>query len=354
MHIKFLNQGTGSGTEVIKRLMADTDSKGNLRVDTQVYRGDPRMVGWLIESLQFVHRYRYAIIAYHPDDAPTDAEIEYTLDEFEKVAFAGLNWEQYDWCAVMHQNADGLQHIHIIIACVDLTTGRKINVAPPGWPHIFYAFRDVLNYEHGWARPDDPRLSRLISPPSIKYSPSQIAEHHSISSWLNNEFATRRLNTHADVIAALETQGVITSISKFGISIKVSDKTNPIRFKGALFDANFSGDVMRNKQTRPQGREQPDPLKVEAARATLAELVSKRSAYNAQHYPHRVEPIENAGNIFEQYGCSPSKTVRPTIGEILSTMRHLVVEKPQTMLERLLLRSFKALELEHAAMQQKQ
>ena len=65
----------------------------------------------------------------------------------------GLEEERYSWSAVLHREADGGVHVHVLAARCDLETGKSLNIAPPGWQKTFDALRDSLNYEHGWSRP---------------------------------------------------------------------------------------------------------------------------------------------------------------------------------------------------------
>ena len=64
--------------------------------------------------------------------APSAGEIERTLDEFEKTAWAGLAPDRYAWSAVLHRENNGRVHVHVLAARCDLETGRSLNIAPPG------------------------------------------------------------------------------------------------------------------------------------------------------------------------------------------------------------------------------
>ena len=163
MHIKFLKHGTGSARKAAAYVLAEKDHQGIERAGVEVLRGDPRTVAEVADSLPFAHRYRSGVIAWAPEDAPTSEQIEQTLNEFEELAFAGLEPDRYSWAAVKHTEHSGSVHIHILAARVDLLTGKAMNIAPPGWQKDFDSLRDALNYERGWARPDDPARSRLTT-----------------------------------------------------------------------------------------------------------------------------------------------------------------------------------------------
>ena len=87
----------------------------------------------LADTLEFEHRYTSGVIAWAPDDHPTDEQIEAVLDEFEKTAWAGLQPDRYAWAAVLHRERGGGAHVHVLAARCDLETGRSLNIAPPGW-----------------------------------------------------------------------------------------------------------------------------------------------------------------------------------------------------------------------------
>ena len=122
------------------------------------------MVAAVADSLDFERKYRSVVIAWAPDDRPTDEQIEAVLDEFEKTAWAGLEPDRYAWTAVLHRERGGGVHAHILAAQCDLQTGRSLNIAPPGWQKTFDPLRDAFNHEHGWSRPDDPARARAQRP----------------------------------------------------------------------------------------------------------------------------------------------------------------------------------------------
>ena len=127
------------------------------------------MVAAVADSLAFKHKYTSGVIAWAPEDRPTDAQIEAVLDKFEKTAWAGLEPDRYAWSAVEHRERGGGVHVHIFAARCDLETGKSLNIAPPGWQQTFGPLRDAFNHEHGWSRPDDPARAqgRPARPPRL-------------------------------------------------------------------------------------------------------------------------------------------------------------------------------------------
>ncbi len=97
-------------------------------------RGDPHRVAAVADALSFEHKYTSGVIAWAPDDVPTDAQIRAVLDDFERTAWAGLEPDRYAWAAVLHRERDGGAHVHVLAARCDLETGRSLNIAAAGRP----------------------------------------------------------------------------------------------------------------------------------------------------------------------------------------------------------------------------
>ena len=156
MHISFAARGTGSARAAADYLVGERDSAGRVRPGIEVLRGNPDHVAALADSLEFERKYTSGVIAWAPEDRPTDAQIGAVLDEFEKTAWAGLEPDRYAWTAVLHrEDGDGV-HVHVLTARCDLETGRSLNIAPPGWEKTFDALRDAFNHQHGWSPPRRP------------------------------------------------------------------------------------------------------------------------------------------------------------------------------------------------------
>ena len=130
----------------------------------EVRRGGPDHVAAVAHSLELEHKYTSGVIAWAPEDQPTDAQIEAVLDKFEQTAWAGLEPDRYAWTAVEHRERRGGVHVHVLAARCDLETGKSLNIAPPGWQQTFGPLRDAFNHEHGWSQPDDPARARTQQP----------------------------------------------------------------------------------------------------------------------------------------------------------------------------------------------
>ena len=113
MMIKFLARGTGSAAAAADYLTRernlapeqdqdqdqDRDPEKNPE-EVKVLRGGPHQVADVADALQFEHKCTSGVIAWAPEDNPSDAQIGRVVDEFEKTAWAGLEPDRYAWAAV--------------------------------------------------------------------------------------------------------------------------------------------------------------------------------------------------------------------------------------------------------------
>ena len=249
MHLKFLAHGTGSARAAAKYLLGERDAAGKPREGVEVLRGDPNEVAAVADSLEFEHRYTSGVIAWAPEDQPTDEQIGAVLDAFEDTAWAGLEPDRYAWAAVLHRERGGGAHVHVLAARCDLETGRSLNIAPPGWEKTFGPLRDAFNHEHGWARPDDPARARVEQPGHRAYIEAarlraglrlEASPRDLIRDYLLQRVEHGMVRNRADVVAALRDAGLeVPRRGKDYLTALDPETGDRWRLKGELYGENF-------------------------------------------------------------------------------------------------------------------
>ncbi|MCX0433381.1 relaxase/mobilization nuclease domain-containing protein, partial [Aeromonas veronii] len=244
MHIKFLSHGTGSGARASAYLLGALDHTGAVRAGVAVLRGDPALFAAVADSLPFQQRYSSAVISWAAEEAPTAAEIDEVLADFEALAFAGLEPEDYHMTVVQHGEADGGAHVHILIPRVHLGSGKSFNPAPPGQRDDFYAVRDKHNHSRGWARPDDPLRARLLRPNFEAYKGDHPAIKKQITDHLIGATAQGVITNAAELRAYLQ-ESLGCEITRSGmdyISIKPEGYPKAVRLRGELYGASWTAE----------------------------------------------------------------------------------------------------------------
>ncbi|QHH96042.1 MobA family protein [Acinetobacter dispersus] len=162
MLIKMLRHGTGSAARAASYVLDEKDHMNIVRPHVEVLCGDPHLFAKIADSSPFKHKYTSAVIAFAEEDRPTDVEIKDVLKQFEALAFSGLEPDQYHMTAVLHQEPNGSKHVHILVPRLELRSGKAMNIAPPGrFQKHFHMLQDKLNFEYGWADPNDPDRARF-------------------------------------------------------------------------------------------------------------------------------------------------------------------------------------------------
>ena len=298
MHLKFLARGTGSAAVAAAYLLALKDAAGKARAAVEVLRGDPMLVAAIADGLPFKHRYTSGVMAWSPEDAPTQPEIERVIDEFEKTAWAGLDPDRYVWAVVLHRDDDGGVHVHLFAARCDLATGLSLNIAPPGWERTFDPLRDAFNYEHGWSRPDDPSRARSFRPaPHLAYQ-ARLARRagedvepdvrHEIGMHLLELVAAGRVKDRAGVVAVLEERGYdVPRQGDHYLTARDRETGERWRLKGALYERDFDRERFLREAPAPSAdRERADGDDASAAAAWKAveKAQHRRADYNRAYY----------------------------------------------------------------------
>lgn len=318
MIIKFLRHGTGNPHKAATYLLSMKDHNGRIRPEVKVLRGNPSQVAALAASLRTVHRYTSAVIAWAPEDQPTPSEVNEVIADFERLAFAGLGLDQVCHTVVSHGD-----HVHILVARVDLHTGKAMNIAPPLWQKNFDHLRNYWNHSKGWARPDDPSRARLVQADGVrtKGAKGALLEAERVSAEVG--FAVSDVlgamgvePSHKQVIAdhllrlvheggVKNRQDVVNVLKEFGainrlgedyISIKAKGDEKKIRFKGAMFHKDFDASLYLRQAPVPNlgGRSQPNLEAAKAAKVEVEAAIERRARYYKQRlrFPKPVPEVD--------------------------------------------------------------
>ena len=299
MLIKFLARGTGSARDAADYLLGERDAAGKPREGVEVLRGNPHQVAAVADTLPFDHKYTSGVIAWAPEDAPTDDQIGEVLDAFEETAWAGLEPDRYAWAAVLHRERGGGAHVHVLAARCDLETGRSLNIAPPGWEKTFGPLRDAFNAEHGWSRPDDPARARVQQPGHRAYGEAarlraglrlEPEPRDLIRDYLLQRVEHGTVRNRADVVGALREAGLeVPRQGKEYLTALDPESGDRWRLKGGLYAHDFTRERLDRPAAeaaggRAQGDRGHDRERARAARRELAARCQERAAYHRARY----------------------------------------------------------------------
>lgn len=301
--MKFLSRGMGSAQAALIYLLQKHDHKGELRAKIDVLRGNPELVTELADSLSFKHRYTSGVIAWHVDDNPTDKQIQDVLDDFERVAFAGLEPNQYSFYAVLHEEDDGSKHIHIITPRVELSTGLSMNIAPPAHHKTYDVLVDKYNVKNNWASPKDIHRRKLVNTKvdihsDTKHTEAKILIHESVMKQIQSG-TIKNEDDVIDYLNSIDSVNVKKRRSKKTLSIEINTINKPIRLEGLAYEKGFDVRELREELTEDRAKRARESQadrdrEYERISEVFERTISSRSEFNAEKYkPRTTRILEN-------------------------------------------------------------
>ena len=306
MLIKLFRSGKGGGAAPVDYLIAPQvlaydGNRDLIRDDTgvplmksrdplpEVLAGDPDHTRALIDACPHAWTYRAGVISFDKDDHPSEERQQAVMDAFDELAFAGLDRDQVDMLWVRHSH-EGRVELHFCTPRMELTSGKSLNIAPPGYQKAMDALRDMLNKEHGWADPQDP--ARAQDTKQLPEKKLRAQGREDLQNWLEDLIVAGRISSRPDMVAALEGAGFeLPRQGKTYLTVKDPDSDTRWRLKGDIFHADWTREKTAQRAAEREHRAS-EPGSERLAARSLSDLrdeyrahVEKRRLYNQQRYP---------------------------------------------------------------------
>jgi hypothetical protein len=321
--VGFSKCGTGSAKPAVTYLISPTNPDGSMRHPPPVVlKGNPEFILRLCDSLPFEKTYKSGVLSFaEGEDVVTPQAQQKIIEDFERIAFAGLEKDQYSILWVKHTHAGGRVELNFLIPRVELTTMRSLNIDPAGQQsrELFDTFRSVWNARLGLADPDDPARAQDMSLPNhlakLRADASRNGERlkedsqEAITAAVRREVDAGRIQDRDGVVRFLEAQGLtIPRAGKDYITVLDPEAGGErVRLKGGLYRV----EGWNPRGSAPQRRYGvPDPARADELAVKLERLAEARAAYHRQHYGRSNPPQE-------QQQERPPGPPAPDLGEYL-------------------------------------
>jgi len=307
MLIKFFPNGQGRGSGPVGYLIADQvlayDAKRDLIRDAagqpthtirnprpEVLRGNPDRTEALIDASPHAWTYRAGVISFAADDAPTEAQQAEVMDGFEKLAFAGLDPEQFDILWVRHRH-EGRVELHFCTPRLDLSSGRSLNIAPPGYQTAFDSLRDLMNQTHSWADPMDAHRAQEVQP--VLETPQRAKTREEVQSWILDEISVGTITDRASMVALMTDVGfTVPRAGKEYLTVQDPDTGERWRLKGDIFHDDWKADPAAQREAErgygspAAGERRLDGIPAAELQERFDGHCDARARYNRGRYPH--------------------------------------------------------------------
>lgn len=305
MLIKFFRNGQGGGAGPVDYLVerevvayddnrnALRDSSGNILMFEReplpkVLRGDPNRMRHLIDACPHQWSYRAGVLSFTSQDSPTEDQQRIVMDAFEDLAFAGLEPDQRSILWVQHTHEDRVE-LHFVTPRMELTSGRSLNIAPPGYQKSYDALRDVLNKEHGWSDPQAPERAREVS--SIIEAVQRGQSRERIHDWVLARVEAGAITNRSELISQLIDVGFeVPRAGKNYVTVYDPERDERWRLKGDIFREDWTRKKAVERAIENSDREPSrsgsrlDALSLQELRSRLRDVTEKRAAYHRERY----------------------------------------------------------------------
>ncbi|WP_407474188.1 mobilization relaxase [Sulfitobacter sp. PM12] len=304
MIISFFSTGTGGGAAPVdyltaREVLAYEDNRNLIRDDAgepqtkirnplpEVLHGSPDQTRDLIDASPNKWSYTAGVISFADSDDPSPAAQQEAIELFEALAFAGLDRDQYDCLWVRHSH-EGNVELHFCAPRLELSTGKALNIAPPGHENAFASLRDLLNKTHGWADPLEPERAREVR--ATIEAPTRAQGREELHDWILDQISVGTITDRASMIDTLTDAGFeIPRASKNYITAQDPDIGERWRLKGEIFNDDWQADPPRREIERGPGDDPVRPRRLDGI--SVGELQERfqqhcdqRAAYNRNRY----------------------------------------------------------------------
>ena len=304
MLIKFFPNGKGAGAGPVAYLVAERvlaydgnrdlirDADGQPKTVSrdplpEVLRGNPERTEALIDASRHQWTYRAGVISFANSDDPTEDQQAEVMDGFERLAFAGLDPEQYEVLWVRHRH-EGRVELHFCTPRLELTTGKSLNIAPPGYQDAYDSLRDVMNQRHRWADPMD--VDRAQEVRNTVEASTRAQGRDELHAWIQDQIDIGLITDRASMVEALTDAGFdLPRTGKAYITARDPDTGERWRLKGEIFHEDWQADPVERETERGARRDQAGTRRLDLVPAQelqdrFEEHCGRRAAYHRERY----------------------------------------------------------------------
>lgn len=339
MIVGFASRGQGRGAGPVGYCVKTTVTQAKKRTETRdppptVLRGDPAATEQLIDSLSFKYKYKSGVLSFAPGETITPSMERDIMDRFESVAFAGLDRDAYNILWVRHEHA-GHHELHFVTPRVELTTGKSLNICPPGRGarQAYDDFRSMINAEYGLADPDDPARERDIQHPpgdrrAVEWEDLGLPEGVSAAKRRIElrELAHSLIAKRVEAGLIRDRKTLVEQAQELGFEVPRQGRDNitlchpddpdgtRFRMKGEIYGAGWELERTAERANQPRERDYSkcDPAAARRYAGRVEEHIRRRTEYHRGRY---ARPEPSAGETAPALDA----VAEPALGDDLSS-----------------------------------
>lgn len=290
MIVRIFGSGISKGESPVNYLMGDMDHAGQPRsVKPEVLAGDPQITIEVINGIQRKHKYISGCLSFRDSEKPSREQLLEIIDDFKATFCPGLTSNHFNSLFVLHQDK-GNTEVHFVIPTQELTSGRRMNIHPPGKANLefFEAYTRVANHRMGYAQivPDPLKMAFSDFERKTPLGRKEQSDKRWVHRHLVKAVAEGTIQNRDDLCRYLDEELGIT-ITRQGddyLSVKFPGAQKAKRLRGPLYsrDADYRS-LLEQSATAKQPKYLSEK-EFETEKTRLNQFIQDRRQFNEQTY----------------------------------------------------------------------
>lgn len=279
MVVKFFASKKGGGTASIDYLLNKRTQQGTARI----LQGDEKITRELIKSMSQKHKTCVGCLSFEEKNIDENLKKD-IMQSFENALLTPAMQGRYNILWVEHTDKNRLE-LNFVIPKIDLESKKAFN------PYFHMAdlkrieiWQDSINLKHNFTNPKDPAKEQTIR--GSKKEISLFSDYEALDRFLHEKVSQGLLTSRKSIVELLRANSIeITREGKDYISVKLPESKKAKRFKGGIYDEQFTGfeklrELRQQNESRARAYQQRDnATELERIRTELNKLVQSKDEY---------------------------------------------------------------------------
>ncbi|WP_144667911.1 relaxase/mobilization nuclease domain-containing protein [Campylobacter jejuni] len=279
MICKFFKTRKGGGVSSVDYMLNERVDQGTARI----LKGDEFLTRELIKTMTQKHKTCAGVLSFEEKNIDENAKKE-IMESFENALLTPEMKGRYNILWIEHTDKGRLE-LNFIIPKMDLGSKKAFNpyFHPVDSKRIDF-WRDFVNLSYGFSNPKDPAKEQTIQ--GSKKEKQLFKDYGSLDKILHQQVADEVINSRDELITFLEQNSIeVTRKGKDYLSIKLPESKKAKRFKGSIYDEQFTSfaelrEIRREKERRAKEFNRRDNEKeLRRIEQELKELISLKSQF---------------------------------------------------------------------------
>ena len=276
MYIKFFGNKKGGSKASVDYLLNNRVTKGTAKI----LKGDAEFTKAIIGEIKNKQKVTVGSINFCEGETLTDKQKEAIMSDFEKTLCPGMSENQYNILWVEHTDKGRLE-LNFVIPKIELTTQKSFN--PYFHKQDFSRidlFEDIQNIKYSLASKKDPARKQTLL--GEKQDINLVKDYITLDKILHELVQSGDIKNREHLISLLHENNIkVTRTNKDGLSIKLPDSKKAKRFKGSIYNEQFTS-ITEFKRISEGAERRIKEFHARDTSRELEQAIKKLDRYNKQ------------------------------------------------------------------------